>query len=235
MSAPLFRIRDLVKGFGGATPLRIQSLDITAHDRIVLSGLSAEAAEMFVHVLTGAALPDEGTVEVFGQSTRDIKTDTEWLHSLDRIGLVSNRAVLLDQSTIAQNLALPLTLSIDPMEDSVRQQVEEMAASVGIARTRLDELAGSMSADERMRAHLARAVALKPEVVFLEEPTSSLTNNGAAFGAALKSASDARSFAWLAISSDEGFARASGGKALRANPQTGVLQPAGGFWRRFFT
>ena len=104
----------VVKPYGGATPLTVPRLSIGPVDRLVLSGLDAGAAEMFTHLLTGAALPETGRVSVFGQDTRAIRTDTEWLTSLDRFGLVSNRAVLLDQSSIAANLALPFTLANPP-------------------------------------------------------------------------------------------------------------------------
>ena len=49
-----------------------------------------------MHLVTGAAVPDEGAVVVAGRDTRDIATDTEWLASLDRFGIVTDRAVLLD-------------------------------------------------------------------------------------------------------------------------------------------
>jgi ABC-type transporter Mla maintaining outer membrane lipid asymmetry ATPase subunit MlaF len=234
-AAPLFSFDRVVKPFGASEPLRIARLDFAAGDRVVLSGLDPLAAEMFMHVLTGAALPEAGRVEVFGRATSEIATDTDWLAALDRFGLVSNRAVLLDQSTIAQNLALPLTLSIDPMAPDVRAQVERMAADVGLAPDRLDQPAGTMTVEERMRAHLARAIALAPDVVLLEHPTVTLGEGGAAFGVTLRALGEARGLAWLAISDDEAFARASGGRTLRLNPSTGDLRPAGGFWRRWFT
>lgn len=234
-SRPLFTFDRVVKPLGGPVPLRIARLEFSAGDRVVVAGLDAMAAEMFMHVLTGAALPETGRVEVFGTATHDITTDTQWLTSLDRFGLVSNRAVLLDQSTIAQNLALPLTLSIDPMADDVRAQVEQMAAEVGLAADRLDAPAGTMNAEERMRVHLARAIALAPDVLLLEHPTMTLGAAATAFGSTLRTLSDTRGLSWLAISDDEAFSRAAGGRALRLNPATGEVRPVGGFWRRWFS
>lgn len=237
-SPPFISLRGIVKPFGGPQPLKIDTFDLAHGEHVVLSGLDALAAEMFIHVLTGAALPEHGRVEVFGQSTHDIQTDTAWLASLDRFGLVSNRAVLLDQSTIAQNLALPMTLSIDPMADDVRAAVEQLAAEVGLPQARLDALGGSMNPDERMRAHLARAIATNPVVLLLEHPTTSLGEGAAAFGETLRAMSEKRGLAWLALSEDDAFARASGGRALRLDPQTGDVRPAGGSklkWLKWFT
>ena len=56
---------------------------------MTLSGLDAHAAEMFMHLITGASVPDEGAVVVAGHDTRTIATDTEWLASLDRFGIVT--------------------------------------------------------------------------------------------------------------------------------------------------
>jgi ABC-type microcin C transport system duplicated ATPase subunit YejF len=110
-----------------------------------------------------------------------------------------------------------------------------MAAEVGLPPERLDALAGTMSAEERMRAHLARAIALAPDVLRLEHPTTTLGAASAAFGSTLRTLSDTRGLSWLAISDDEAFARAAGGRALRLNPSTGDVGPAGGFWRRWFS
>src|SRR6187431_2089705 len=121
--APLIRIEGLVKAFQALRPLRIADLSISPSDRIVLSGLDEMAAEMFVYLVTGAALPDEGRVHALGRDTREIATDTEWLTSLDRFGIVTKRAILLDNMSVAANLALPLTLAIDPLSDDVRDRV----------------------------------------------------------------------------------------------------------------
>ncbi len=234
-ASPLFALTGVIKPFGGPMPLRVAQFQFAPGDRVVLSGLDALAAEMFMHILTGAALPESGRVEVFGRATDQIETDTAWLASLDRFGLVSNRAVLLEQSTIAENLALPLTLSIDPMAPDVRAAVARMAADAGLDASRLDAPAGTMTPGERMRAHLARAIATDPDVLLLEHPTATLGDGGAAFGDTLRTLSDTRGLAWFAISEDAAFARASGGRALRLNPSTGDVRPAGGFWRRWFT
>lgn len=224
---------DVSKPYGGARPLTVPQLAIGPADRLVLTGLDAAAAEMFTHLLTGAALPETGIVTVFGRDTRAIRTDTEWLASLDRFGLVSNRAVLLDQSTVAANLALPFTLSIDPMPDDVQRTVAALADEVGLSALRLVAPAGTMTPAERVRAHLARALANGPSLLLLEHPTATLTPaEGEALGRTLAALADARGLAWLAIANDAGFARASGGRTRTLTPATGLAGRIGGWWRR---
>ena len=131
----LVEIQQVVKSYQSLRPLRIRQLTVSAKDRLNLRGFDAGAAEMFVHLVTGAALPDEGTVRVAGKDTRDIATDTEWLKSLDRFGIVTHRAVLIEPISLASNLALPLTVSIDPMPAPVRERVERLANDAGFDAT----------------------------------------------------------------------------------------------------
>src|SRR5207244_2048884 len=80
-------------------------------EHVALVGLDPIASEVFVNLLTGATLPESGDVRVFGRPTSAIADSDDWLATVDRFGIVSERAVLLDQLTILQNLAMPFTLS----------------------------------------------------------------------------------------------------------------------------
>src|SRR5262245_43299532 len=163
------------------------------------------AAEMFVYLVTGAALPDEGEVVIGGRNTRAIETDTEWLASLDRFGIVTHRAVLLESTSVASNLALPLTVAIDPMSSETRARVEADAADVGLPPERLDGPAHALTSSERLRLHLARALAVGPELLMLEHPTGTLQNpeESASFGETLKTLSAKRGFGFIALSEDQ--------------------------------
>jgi ABC-type lipoprotein export system ATPase subunit len=228
---PQIEIVGLLKQFQAPQPLRIDQLVVRRLDRIVLKGLDAAASELFVHLVTGAALPDEGNVLVAGRNTRDIATDTEWLSSLDRFGIVTDRAVLLDGLSVAANLALPLTLSIDPLADDVRQQVDALAEGVGLDRNLLESPMGNLPAADRLRVHLARALALAPELLLLEHPTAKLEAPEAdSFGRLLGAIAAERGLGFVATSFDERFARAAGARRLRFDPSTGQVR-GGGFWR----
>jgi len=227
--SPLIRVAGLTKAYQALRPLRMADLSVGRDDRLVLSGLDAGAAEMFVYLVTGAALPDEGHVVVAGRDTRDIATDTEWLVSLDRFGIVTHRAVLLEGLSVAANLALPVTLAVDPMDAAVRARVVKDATDAGLAADRLDGPVSALSEVERLRVHLARAVSVGPELVMLEHPTGRLDQAGesAAFGETLRTLSASRGFGWIAISEDEAFAQASGGTRRRLDPATGRIGTRG--------
>ena len=229
---PIIKLSAIVKNYQALRPLRIAEFSMTPTDRVVLSGLDEGAAELFTYLVTGAALPDEGAVEVDGRNTREIATDTEWLSSLDRFGIVTRRAILLDTMSVAANLALPLTLSIDPMSAETAARAARDAADIGLEPARLHGPMHALSAAERLRVHLARAAAGGPRVVMLEHPTAALDQGAesARFGETLRAFSDARGFGWIAISEDRSFAEASGGTRLQLDATTGEVRPVGGGW-----
>jgi ABC-type lipoprotein export system ATPase subunit len=230
---PLVEISGLVKEHGGLRPLRVARLVVARGSRLAIEGLDAGAAETLIYIITGAAEADEGDVIVAGRNTREVSTDTEWLASLDRFGIVTDRAVLLEALSIASNLALPLTVSIDPLPAAVRSAVDALAAEVRIEAHRLDDPAATLSAEERVRVHLARAIALRPELLLLEHPTARVDPPAAdRLGVTLKAVADAREIGFVAISADASFARATGARRLRLAPATGQLSEAAGRgWR----
>ncbi len=233
---PVIEIAALTKHYQAGAPLRIETFVLAGADRVVLAGFDRLAAEMFVHLVTGAAVPDEGDVRIGGRNTRDFSTDTEWLASLDRFGLVSERAVLLDGLPTAANLALPITVAIDPLAPEVRAQVEALAAEVGLRRDRLDVRTSDLAPDERIRVHLGRALASSPDALLLEHPTSTLPPALAhGLASTLRRVSEARRIAWVALSDDANFARASGATRLTLKPETGELLEESGLWRRILT
>ena len=230
---PLIEMAGVSRSHAAPAPLRIQHLAVSAGDRLVIGGLDEGAAEMFVLLVTGAALPEEGFVRVDGRDTREIATDAAWLASLDRFGLVTQRAVLIEKLPIASNLALPLTLSIDPMADEMQARVGRLAREAGLAASRLAAAAATLSPDERLRVHLARALAPDPALLLLEHPTSALTSDDAraAFGETLRAVAERRGIGWVALSDDPLFAARSGGARRRLDMVTGRLR-ADVWWQR---
>jgi ABC-type sugar transport system ATPase subunit len=233
----IIHLRDVVRSHGGLRPLRIRSLSVHAGERLVLSGLDAGAAQALVDLVTGAVLPESGEVLVDGRPTSAIAADMDWLASLDRFGLVTERAVLVPNLSIAANLALPLTISVDPLPEAVRRQVESLAGEVGLPADRLGAPAGSLTAAERLQVHLARAIAPGPGLLILEHPTSAIdaVEVSSDFGRRLSAVTGARGLAWIAISEDRDFAVASGARRLRLKPGTGDLVAEDAGWRRWFS
>jgi ABC-type lipoprotein export system ATPase subunit len=223
----------VVKDYRALRPLRIADLEVEAGDRVAIAGLDRGAAETFVNLVNGALVPDGGTVRVFGRSTAEITDGAAWLASLDAFGIVTERAVLLEGSTLAQNLALPLSLEIDPMPDDLRRQVEALAAEVELPVDRLDRPVGDAPAAVRLRAHLAKALALGPRMVLFEHPTASLeVADARPFADTVRRVAEARRLTLVALTEDGVFADVVATRAYRLNGGTGALTSTRG-WRRF--
>jgi ABC-type lipoprotein export system ATPase subunit len=229
-SAAVLEIDGMTKAYSGLRPLRIRSLRVAAGERVAIAGLDAAAAELLVNLVTGAALPDTGTLRVLGQSTAEITDGDTWLSTLDRFGIVSERAVMLEGATLAQNLAMPFTLEIEPVPPDVQARVRALAAECGIAGERagwLERPAGEAPPDVRLRSHVARAIALQPSLVLLEHPTASIPEGARdALAADIVRVLDARRLAALVMTQDELFAARVAHRALTLDGATGQLAPS---------
>lgn len=227
-------ITGLVKEHGGLRPLRLTGLAVETGEIVSVLGFDAAQAEVVVGLVTGAMLPDEGEVRVFGVPTTALETPEQWLDSLDRIGLVSTRIVLLDELSVAQNIAVPLTLDLDPLAGPVRDEVRRLAADAAIDGADLDRSARDVSQGVRVRTHLARALALKPRLLLLEHASATLAPHEAtAFAAAVARVSRGRGLSILALTGDERFARRLGGRRLSWLPATGEVRTVRGWPRGF--
>lgn len=228
---PVLQIRGLRKQYQSLRPLRLNELIVGRGERVALSGFDAGAAEVFVNLVTGASLPDEGEVHILGRSTAAIPDGDAWLASLDRFGIVTPRAVLLDAATLRQNLAMPLTLSIDPLSEDMSQRAAALGAEMGIDPEWLDRPIAGLPPAITARAHLARAVALEPALLILEHPTMALpSGEGRPFGETVARVAQSRNLATIIVTEDADFAAAAASRRYTLHAASGDLRTR----RRFF-
>jgi ABC-type transporter Mla maintaining outer membrane lipid asymmetry ATPase subunit MlaF len=194
---------------------------------------------VLVNLVTGASVPDEGEVRVLGQRTADISGGDEWLASLDRFGIVSERAVMLEGATLEQTLAMPFTLEIDPVPPGTRERVIDLARICGLLgnddgdHATLNARAGDIAPELRARAHLARAIALDPALLILEHPTATIPEAArAAYAADIVRVTDARRLATLLLTQDQAFAQTVAHRTVRLNPASGALTAVKRGWFR---
>ena len=207
----------------------MQALDVQPGERVAVSGIDATGAELLVNLLTGASLPDEGTIVTFGRRTSDVTDPDAWLASLDRFGVVSGRGVLLDGSTLRQNLTLPYTLEIDDPPATILENVGALAQLCRIGEADLSRAAGDLPPHVRMRAHLARAIAGEPQLLLVEHPTADVEpDERAPLGRDFAEAAGRTGAAMLMITLDLDFAEAAAHRLLALQPATGALEP----WKR---
>lgn len=225
VAEPILRLHGIQKNYGGLRPLRIQELEICAGERVSVLGLDPPAAEVFVNLATGAVLPDQGEVFTFGHNSKSITDSAQWLAILDQLGLVSDRIVLLEALSVAQNLAVPLTLDIDPIDEHIMRQVHGLARELKLEEEALARRAGLVSPLARARIRLGRALALNPRALILEHPTATLDSTAVGdYVQDIVRLADARGLSIIALTANKTFAGALGGRVLVQHPATGALE-----------
>lgn len=236
MSDPVLAMAGISKVYGGLRPLRIAELRVAAAEAVALLGFDQPTAETFVNLATGATLPDGGDVHLFGRLTRHIEDSADWLSTVDRLGIVGERAVLLDALTPIQNLAMPFTLDIEPPPVDVRERADALAAEVGIQQSEWAGPVARLDALGRVRLRLGRALALDPAILVLEHVTAGVERSQiATLGEGIRAIATRRGSASVALTADEEFAAAVATRVFRLEPATGRLVERGaGFFGRFF-
>jgi len=233
MSA-LLNITGLKKESRALRPLRIAQLTVKPGDVMAIGGIDAIGGETFVHLVTGAALPDEGTVILFDQDTRGITDSHAWLQSLDRVGMITARGILIEMFSVLQNIAMSYTLDVDPIDPRVLPHAGAVAREAGIPQELFDAPAGKIGPELQIRVHLARALALEPKLLIAEHPSAVLPRHTvAAFGADLARVTQSRGLALIAITADDVLAKAIGGQRLELVAATGELR-APSLFRKLF-
>jgi predicted ABC-type transport system involved in lysophospholipase L1 biosynthesis ATPase subunit len=226
VTAAVLEFAGTSKTYGGLRPLRIAELRLAAADRVAILGFDQPSAEVFVNLATGATLPDAGEVRIFGRPTGAIDDSADWLATVDRFGIVSERAVLLEALTVIQNLAMPFTLEIEPPPDAVRARAEALAREVGLPEAAWSRPVAELGPAGWLRVRFGRAIALDPAILLLEHASARLQPGEAgAMGAQMRAVAAGRGIALVAATADDRFAKAVAERVLTLEPATGRLRP----------
>lgn len=230
----LVELSDVTKAYSGLRPLRIKRLELRAGETVALLGVDAVMSEVLVNLITGAQLPDRGEVRVFGRSTTSITGVDDWVTELDRFGLISERAVLVDQFTALQNLALPFSLEIEPPPPALQAEVRQLATEVGLTDQELSATTAALGPAAQLRLRLGRALALRPRVLLAEHPNARLAGAELpGLAADIARVTRNRGLASLVTTADATFASALTERVLELQPASGLLKASG--WRRWFS
>jgi len=229
---PILELAGVAKGYGALRPLRIRELVVAEGESVALVGLDRPAAEVLVNLITGTTLPDEGRIAVFGRSTAEIRDSADWLTVVDRFGIVSARAVLLEPLSTLQNMAMPFTLEIEPIATDARDRAAALAREVGVPESLWQTAIASLDALTKLHVRAARALALDPRILVLEHASAGLASDDVMrTGHELRAVAERRGAAIVAITADDAFAQAVARRVLRWEPATGRLAEGRGWFR----
>jgi phospholipid/cholesterol/gamma-HCH transport system ATP-binding protein len=176
---PVIRVRGLVTRFGAATIHDGLDLDVRRGEILAIVGGSGSGKSVLLRTILGLKAPDGGTVELLGKRLSELE-ETERGPVLKRMGVLFQDGALFSAMTVAQNIRLPFNEHTDLDPKLVGQLIRVKLAMVGLPQDAGAKLPSELSGGMRKRAGLARAIALDPDVLFLDEPTAGLDPIGAA-------------------------------------------------------
>ncbi len=172
-SAPVIAVADLHKSFGRQEVLNGISLAVKRSETLAVLGRSGTGKSVLLRIIIGLEKPDSGSVRIHGQDIAGLALDKIGEIRM-KMGFLFQNAALYDSLTVEQNVAFPLQHHTKPMSkseqaDRVRQLLAEVGMEGGLAKMPSD-ISGGM----QKRVGLARALALEPDILLLDEPTAGL-------------------------------------------------------------
>ncbi|HEY3217261.1 MAG TPA: ABC transporter ATP-binding protein [Candidatus Eisenbacteria bacterium] len=168
----MIRIRGLKKRLGSKQVLDGVDLEIRTGESVVVMGRSGTGKSVLLKHVIGLMAPDEGSIEVDGQEIVGIK-ETELNQVRKRFGMLFQGAALFDSLTVGENVGLALREHLRLPEDRIRARVAERLSWVGLSGVE-DMKPASLSGGMRKRVGLARAIAMDPQFILYDEPTTGL-------------------------------------------------------------
>ena len=169
---PAIRLEHVSKSFGALTVLDDVSLDIAAGHAIVILGRSGTGKSVTLKHIIGLLRPDRGRVLVEGQDMAALSAP-EIAHVRRRIGFLFQNSALFDSISAGENVAFPLRRHMDDSDAAIRARVVTLLEQVGLEGD-IDKMPGDLSGGMRKRAGLARALALRPPILLVDEPSAGL-------------------------------------------------------------
>jgi phospholipid/cholesterol/gamma-HCH transport system ATP-binding protein len=199
---PTVRVRGLVNRFGSQTVHQGLDLDVERGEILGVVGGSGSGKSVLMRAILGLREPQAGSIEVFG---RRVDGGGRSLQALRRrTGVLFQDGALFSSLTVRENVEVPIRTHYREIGESLSCELARLKIRLtGLPLSACGKYPSELSGGMRKRAGLARALALDPELLFLDEPTAGLDPIGAAaFDELLRTLADALGLTVFLITHD---------------------------------
>ena len=166
------QVQSVHKSFGAQHVLDGVDLQVAQGETLAILGQSGTGKSVLLKLIIGLQQPDTGSIRIHGQEVAG--SDMRKMNELrQKIGFVFQSAALYDSMTVEENVAFPLKRHAQLSDADRRTRVQELLASVGMEEA-LGKMPDEISGGMKKRVGLARALALAPDILLFDEPTTGL-------------------------------------------------------------
>jgi len=171
--ASVVKVEDLRKTFGSHNVLNGINLSVNRGETLAVLGRSGTGKSVLLRLIIGLETPNSGSILIHGQNIVGLALDRMG-EIRKKMGFLFQHAALYDSLTVAENVAFPLVHHRKEMSGAERgDRVKQLLAEVGMEGN-LAKMPSDISGGMQKRVGLARALALEPEILLLDEPTAGL-------------------------------------------------------------
>jgi phospholipid/cholesterol/gamma-HCH transport system ATP-binding protein len=171
--APAIEVDDVRKSFEGQVVLNGVSLKVERGETLAVLGRSGTGKSVLLRLIIGLDVPDSGSICVQGSNIAGLSID-HMSEIRKKMGFLFQHAALYDSLTVGENVAFPLEHHRPDLSKSeINDRVGKLLGEVGLEDA-LRKMPSDISGGMQKRAGLARALALEPEIMLLDEPTAGL-------------------------------------------------------------
>ena len=172
VAEPIFRVRGLTKSYGDRRILQDLDFDLWPGECLVILGRSGTGKSVTLRQLTGLERPDSGSIQFQGEEITTLR-ERDLYPMRRRVSMLFQSGALFDSLDVGENIAYPLREHAGLDDAGIRRRVAECLEAVGLPGIE-ERMPSALSGGMRKRVALARSLALEPEVVLFDEPTTGL-------------------------------------------------------------